>query len=170
MAFNTLGLSLTEVSGNRADIYLSDLSEKAGFLWVKWKDRKCSILALPILKVRLIPVPLASTLKTEMRNIGGAKRRQSILWIWRQWGNIQHWGTNPWEIFRVFLRNTIFFPASRGIDTTNQRTELFHNPREALSEGRALPLSWRAGQRTEPCAQQPADCRKHDSGYKDWNV
>lgn len=40
MAFNTLGLSLAEVSGNGADVYLSDCSEKAGFLWVKRKDRK----------------------------------------------------------------------------------------------------------------------------------
>lgn len=55
-------LFLGEVSGSKADVYLSDHSEKAGFLWVERKDRKGSILSLPIFNMCLIPVLLASTL------------------------------------------------------------------------------------------------------------
>lgn len=78
MAFNTLGLSPAAVSGNRADIDLSDLSERAGFLRVKRKGRKGSILVSPTLKVCLIPLLLASTLNTEIKSLRGAKRWQSI--------------------------------------------------------------------------------------------
>lgn len=43
MAFNTLGLSPAAFVGKRADIDLSDLSKRAGFLRVKRKGRKGSI-------------------------------------------------------------------------------------------------------------------------------
>lgn len=87
MAFKSPGLFLAEVSEGRADIYLSDHSEKAWCLTVKRKDRKGSILSLPIFNMCLIPVLLASALKTAMKSLGGAKRWQSIPLIWWRWGN-----------------------------------------------------------------------------------
>lgn len=78
MAFNILSLSPAAVSGNRADTDLSDLSERAGFLRVKRKGRKGSILVSPTLKLCLIPLLLPSTLNTEMKSLRGAKRWQSI--------------------------------------------------------------------------------------------
>lgn len=75
MAFNTFSLSPAAVSGNRADIDLSDLSERARFLRVKRKGRKGSILVSPTLKVCLIPLLLASTLNTEIKSL---KRGQKV--------------------------------------------------------------------------------------------
>lgn len=51
MAFNTLGLSPAAFAENTADIDLSDLSKRAGFLRVKRKGRRGFILVSPILKV-----------------------------------------------------------------------------------------------------------------------
>lgn len=54
----------------------------------------------------------------------------------------------------------LFFPASRGMVTANQRTELFYNPREALTQGRVLPLSWKAGQHKKPHSQKPGSLQE----------
>lgn len=61
-----------------ADIDLSDLSKRAGFLRVKMKGRKGSILVSPTLKAWLISLLLPSALYTEMKSLSGAKRWQSI--------------------------------------------------------------------------------------------
>lgn len=170
MAFNTLSLSPAAFVGKRADIDLSDLSKRAGFLRVKRKGRKGSIWVSPTLKVCLIPLLLPSALNTEMRSLSEAKRWQSIPGIWLQQGNIQTWDMVLRDFQVLFVKKCNFFLHHEWWSLQITEFNFYTTLEKLWLREESFPTPKGLGSPCTPLPSSQAACRKPSSGYKDWNV